>query len=291
MNDSDEPQETLPKEEIFEADRDFSMMNILRSSERRVVTSGGKRTDSASDNRRGRYVSSRVPEGKVTDIAVDATIRAAAPNQLSRGRKDQSLIIHSPDLREKVRERKAGSLIVFVVDSSGSMGAARRMSEAKGAVLALLKDAYQKRDMVSLVAFKGREAFIALGPTASIELAKRNLEDIPTGGKTPLSSGMAAGLGVIKRELLKNPGIKPVMVLISDGRGNVSLSKGNPWEEAKEIASEIRSKNICSVVIDTESGLVRLGRLDELAELMGGRCYGIDDLRADRITQIVKEIS
>jgi magnesium chelatase subunit D len=192
-------------------------------------------------------------------------------------------------MREKVRERKAGSLIVFVVDSSGSMGAAKRMSEAKGAVLALLNDAYQKRDMVSLVAFKGNDAFVALNPTGSIELAKKNLEDIPTGGKTPLSSGMGAGLHVINRELQKNPRIKPLMVLISDGRGNVSFRNNTPFEEAKEIAADIKSKGIGSIVIDTESGLVRLGRLGELAEIMGGKYYGIDDLRSDRIHSIVRE--
>ncbi|HOP63374.1 MAG TPA: VWA domain-containing protein [Spirochaetota bacterium] len=265
------------------------MKNILKASERKVVNSGGRRTDAASDNRRGRYVSSRIPAGKVSDIAVDATIRAAAPNQVSRGRSDETLIIHSSDMREKIRERKAGSLIVFVVDSSGSMGAAKRMSEAKGAVLALLNDAYQKRDMVSLVAFKGKDAFVALNPTGSIELAKKNLEDIPTGGKTPLSSGIAAGLDVIKRELQKNSKIKPLMVLISDGRGNVSFRNGNPFEEAKEIAADIRAKGIGSIVIDTESGLVRLGRLGELAEIMGGKYYGIDDLRSDRIHSIVRE--
>lgn len=230
-----------------------------------------------------------MPSGEVRDIAVDATVRAAAPHQMSRGRTDESLKIHSSDIREKVREKKSGALIVFVVDSSGSMGASKRMSGAKGAILSILGDAYRKRDRVAMVAFKGNEALVLLSPTSSIELAKKNLEQLPTGGRTPLSSGLAAGISVIKREKLKNSRIKPVMVIISDGRGNVSLGNGNPFDEAKELCSSARELGVLSVVIDTETGLIRLGRLAELADILGGKYYSMDDIRADRIHDIVRE--
>ncbi len=260
----------------------------MKPFERKIVSSKGKSTDSASDDRRGKYRSSRISSGKVTDIAVDATIRAAAPHQISRGRNGDSLMINHSDIREKVREKKSGALIVFVVDSSGSMGASKRMSGAKGAILSILNDAYQKRDRVSMVAFKGNDALVLLPPTGSIEIAGKNLEQLPTGGRTPFSAGLAAGIGVIKKEKLKNSKIKPVMVIISDGRGNVSIGNGNPFDEAKELCSEIRGLGILSVIIDTESGLIRLGRLAELSEVLGGKYYAMDDLSSDRIHDIIK---
>lgn len=279
--------ESIPAEEIISADESFTVKKILKPFERKVVSSKGKSTESVSEDKRGKYRSSRISSGKSNDIAVDATIRAAAPHQLSRGRSGNSLLIHKSDFREKVREKKSGALIVFIVDSSGSMGASRRMSGAKGAVLSILNDAYQKRDRVSMVAFKGNDAIVLLQPTGSIELARKNLDQLPTGGRTPFSSGLAAGLAIIKKEKIKNNKIKPVMVIISDGRGNVSIRNGNPFEEAKEICAEARKMGILSIVIDTESGLVRLGKLTELADILGGKYYAMDDIRPDIIHDIV----
>lgn len=223
------------------------------------------------------------------DIAVDATVRAAAPHQVSRGRKNDSLKIHSSDIREKVREKKSGALIVFVVDSSGSMGASKRMAGAKGAIISILGDAYRKRDRVAMVAFKGNEAHVLLNPTSSIDLAKKSLEQLPTGGRTPLSAGLAAGISLIKKEKLKHNRIKPVMVIISDGRGNVSIRNSSPFDEAKELCATARELGVLSVVIDTETGLIRLGRLSELAEVLGGKYYNMDDIRSDRIHDIIKD--
>jgi len=169
------------------------------------------------------------------------------------------------------------------------MGASRRMAEAKGAILSILGDAYRKRDRVAMVAFKGNDAAVLLNPTSSLDLAKKNLEQLPTGGKTPLSAGLAAGIAVIKKEKLKNNRIKPVMVIISDGRGNVSIRNGNPFDEAKELCADARELGVLSVVIDTETGLIRLGRLAELADVLGGKYYSMNDIRSDRIHDIVRE--
>jgi len=234
-------------------------------------------------------VSNRIPSGKTSDIALDATLRAAAPFQLSRESGDMAVSIEMHDIREKVREKKIGNTIMFVVDSSGSMGASKRMTAAKGAVLSLLIDAYQKRDRVGLVAFKGDSAEVLLSPTSSVELAQKHLEVMPTGGKTPLSAGIARAYEVIKREISRDKNIKPMMVLISDGRANVSSSKtGDPFAECMDMAPGLRSCGIDSIVIDTESGFIRLSRLEELATALGGQYYLLSDLRAGTLSGIVR---
>ncbi|MCU6396684.1 VWA domain-containing protein, partial [Enterobacter quasiroggenkampii] len=142
--------------------------------------------------------------------------------------------------------------ILFVVDASGSMGAKKRMSAVKGAVVSLLTDAYQKRDKVGMVAFRKSQAEVLLGITRSVELAQKSLKDLPTGGKTPLSAGLFKGYEILKAAKKKDPEMVPVLVLVSDGRTNSSLNNGDPYEEALEIANKIASENIQSIVIDTE---------------------------------------
>lgn len=187
-----------------------------------------------------------------------------------------------------MREKKIGTVIVFVVDSSGSMGAQKRMIETKGAVLSLLVDSYQKRDRVGLVAFKGNRAEVLLEPSSSVEIAKKRLEELPTGGKTPLSGGLVRAFDIIMRERSKNKKILPLLVLISDGRANVSMDgSSDPFDEALSIATRIHEAAIQSVIIDTEKGLVRLGRLERLAGAMGATHHRLADLRADAITGIV----
>ena len=139
---------------------------------------------------------------------MDATLRAAAPHQRERlasaGLSENVLLVEPWDIREKVRETKTGSLILFVVDASGSMGAQRRMVAVKGAVLSLLLDAYQRRDRVGLISFRGARVDLLLPPTSSVDLAELHLREMPTGGRTPLSRGLYMALDVIESEKMKN---------------------------------------------------------------------------------------
>ena len=201
-----------------------------------------------------------------------------------------AVIIEPQDIRKKVREKKIGNTVMFVVDSSGSMGVNKRMVETKAAILSLLVDAYQKRDKIGLAAFKGDSAEILLNPTSSVELAKKQLEELPTGGKTPLSKGLLAGYEVLRNELNKDKKIRPLLVIISDGKANVSINENsNPFNEANRIAEDIKHSGIKSIVIDTETGFIRLGRLQKLAETLGGKYYSLEDIKADTISALVKE--
>ncbi len=244
---------------------------------------------STTESRDGKYVKNRIPAVLTPDIALDATIRAAAPHQ--RGREgDLAVKVEPSDIREKVRERKMGNTILFVVDASGSMGAQQRMTAVKGAILSLLIDAYQKRDRVGLVVFRGKGAEVLLPPTSSVELARKYMQDLPVGGKTPLAHGLSRGLEVIKRELLINSHTIPRMVIISDGKANVSMGSGSPLEDTKEIALQIREASIPSFVIDSEQGFLSFGLARHLSEDLGAQYLRLDDLRADEIAGAVKGI-
>src|SRR5437867_996179 len=206
--------------------RTFAVKKLDLPRERQARRAAGKRTSTKSETKRGRYVRSSQTE-KVTDVAFDATVRAAAPHQLRRRlatpNAPNQLQLESQDLRQKVRERKTGNLIVFVVDASASMDAEQRMLATKGAILSLLRHAYVRRDKVALVAFSGRNARVVLRPTSSVDLAERRLERLNIGGTTPLTHGLMTALKLIKTERLRDPRVYPLLVLISDGRGNISL--------------------------------------------------------------------
>ncbi|MDD4138234.1 MAG: VWA domain-containing protein, partial [Methanoregula sp.] len=244
---------------------------------------------SVTESRDGRYVRSRVPATPNADIALDATIRAAAPFQ--HGRKGSLAVkIEPSDLREKVREQKTGNTILFVVDASGSMGAEQRMTAVKGAIFSLLIDAYQKRDRVGLVVFRGAGAELLLPPTSSVELARKYMQQLPVGGKTPLAHGLAKGFEVLQRELAVHRITIPRMVLISDGKANVGMGAGSPLEEAKEMASHIREAHIPSLVIDSEQNFLSFGYARSISDEMGARYVRLEDLESGQIAGIVKGI-
>ncbi|QSZ28195.1 VWA domain-containing protein [Aceticella autotrophica] len=249
----------------------------------------GRRSLTRINNRSGRYVRSRI-QRETNDIAFDATLRAAAPYQLNRDKEGLAISIKDKDIREKVREKKIGNFIVFILDASGSMNANQRIKETKGAIVSLLLDAYQKRDEVAMVVFKGDAAEVVLPPTSSVELAYKLTEELPTGGKTPLADGLNKGLEVIKNARYKNPDIYPVVVLISDGRANVSIGSKKPIEEVREIASLVKKEEIKSIVIDVEKdNFITFGLAKEIADLMDAKYYKIDNLKAETIIDAVKE--
>src|SRR3989440_906975 len=222
----------------------FNLRRIDPPRPRRVRKQGGKRAASQTPGRRGRYVRAE-PKEKVSDLAIDATVRAAAPLQKERGRRHgERLMLERRDLRQKVRERKVGNLIVFVVDASASMDAEQRMAATKGAVLSLLRDAYVRRDKVALVVFSGREARVVLRPTNSVEMAEKRLSRLAVGGTTPLTHGLVEGLRLVRSERLKNADVYPLLVLISDGRGNISVAGDEPLIEAQRVAEQIKTEGI-----------------------------------------------
>jgi magnesium chelatase subunit D len=209
---------------------------------------------------------------------------------LNRDKEGLAISIKDKDIREKVREKKIGNFIVFILDASGSMNANQRIKETKGAIVSLLLDAYQKRDEVAMVVFKGEAAEVVLPPTSSVELAYKLTEELPTGGKTPLADGLNKGLEVIKNARYKNPDIYPVVVLISDGRANVSMGSKKPIEEVHEIASIVKKEAIKSIVIDVEKdNFITFGLAKEIADLMDAKYYKIDNLKAQTIIDAVKE--
>jgi len=249
----------------------------------------GKRSRTRTERKRGRYISSRPMKGKPSDIAFDATLRQAAPYQINRSHKDVALAIEKQDLRQKVRVRRAANLILFVVDASWSMAAAERMIATKGAIMSLLIDAYQKRDRVGLVVFQKEEARVVLPPTSSVDLAENALKEIPVGGKTPLSAGLLLAHQVLIRERMKDREVMPLMIVVTDGAGNVSMTDLPPQEEAYKVAAMIKKADLRAVVINTEHEAFDRGLAQELADNLGAPCYTLKQLRAEELYARVRE--
>jgi magnesium chelatase subunit D len=249
----------------------------------------GKRSYTITTRKRGRYIRSRPAETPTTDIAFDATVRCAAPYQLSRPKGETAITITLSDLMKKIRVRRASNLVLFVVDASWSMAASERMKAAKGAVMSLLQDAYRRRDRVGLIVFQKQEARLVLPPTTSIDLAQRALKDIPIGGKTPLSSGLYLARKVLKLEKLKHPELRPLLILLTDGAANVSMGTMHPHKEALKIAEAIHRDGVQSVVINLEFQAFDRGLAKEIAEALGGPCYRLKDLGAKELYETVKE--
>lgn len=284
---------SLGQEQQFEVGDPFAIRPLnLKPPDQRSRRASGRRNVTITDSSAGRYVRSRLPEGKASSLALDATLRAAAPHQVGRRETSESpnaILIEPQDIRDKVRENKSGSLVLFVVDASGSMGAQRRMVAVKGAVMSLLLDAYQRRDRVGLISFRGTNASLLLPPTNSVDLAQVHLQEMPTGGRTPLSAGLFKALEVIETERIKDRDVMPLLVLLSDGRGNVAVGPDSPLDEAYAAAGIIGEDKIPSVVVDTESGFIRLGMVQPVAEAMGAQYLKLEDLRADSLLEAVRQ--
>jgi magnesium chelatase subunit D len=251
----------------------------------------GRRTQSRTDRKRGRYIQARPANGKTDDLAFDATLRAAAPHQKERAeqRKEVAFAIQPSDVQSKVRVKKSANLVLFLVDASWSMAVAERMSATKGAILSLLTDAYQRRDRVGLIVFQKNRATLVLPPTNSVQLAKRALADIPVGGKTPLSAGLYMAHEIIQRERITHPDVNPLLILLTDGAGNVSMTNIPPQKEAGRLAEQIADDEIRSVVINMEHAAFDQGLAQNLADHLEAPCYTLSELKAETLYQKVRE--
>jgi magnesium chelatase subunit D len=219
-------------------------------------------------------------------LHLTGTIRAAAPRQLARGRSpDEPLRLASPDLRLAVTEGRESNLVLLVVDASGSMAARRRMSAVKAAALSLLLDAYQRRDKVGLITFRGADATLALPPTSSIDTAARRLQDLPSGGRTPLAEGLLCAAETLRLERIRDPRRRPLLVLVTDGRATYGP---NGVARSRLVADQLRRAGVASLLIDCESGRMSLGLAQTLSIHLGAQYVTVGEVGADQLVHAVR---
>ncbi|MDM4718966.1 VWA domain-containing protein [Micromonospora sp. WMMA1363] len=231
----------------------------------------------------GRTTGARVPAGRSSGLHLPATVRAAAPQQAARGRLGGPLRLRPADVREAVREGREGNLVLFVVDASGSMGARQRMSAVKGAVLALLTDAYQRRDKVAVIAFRGTGAQVLLPATSSVLAASTRLAELPTGGRTPLAEGLLAAADLLRVQRLRDPRRRPLVLVVTDGRATAGA---DPLHRAERAATVLRATGAPCVVVDCESGPVRLNLAARLATHLAASHHPLPQVTTTPLTTI-----
>lgn len=244
----------------------------------------GRRSRATTDS--GRRVGSRRSTGEGGAVHLPETVRAAAPHQAARGRTSGRVLLRAEDLRVATREGQESNLVLFCVDASGSMAARRRMEQVKTAILSLLLDAYRRRDKVGLVTFRGAGAELALLPTRSVDIAATRLQDLPAGGRTPLAEGLLEAARVLRRERVRDPRRRPLLVVVTDGRATAGP---DAVARSRQVAAHLAEEGIASVVVDCESGALRLGLAHALAETMRAEHVPLAEVTADRLTALVHD--
>ncbi|HEU0191925.1 MAG TPA: magnesium chelatase subunit D family protein [Mycobacterium sp.] len=250
--------------------------------------------DGVGEGRAGRRSRARTSSGRQMGASPAAvhgslhfvdTVRAAAPHQVARGRTEGRVLLQASDLRRAIREGREANLVLFVVDTSGSMAARERMRQVKTAILSLLLDAYRRRDRVGVVTFRDTDARVALPPTCSVEIAATLLDDVPAGGRTPLAEGLLEAGEVIRRERLRDPACRPLLVVVTDGRATAGP---DPVERSRAAAALLADRGVAAVVVDCENGRMRLGLAGLLAEYLRAEYIPLPQINAEALTGVVR---
>ncbi|MEU4314998.1 VWA domain-containing protein [Nocardia sp. NPDC024068] len=247
------------------------------------VGEGAPGRRSRAQTRQGRVVNTLADPA--TGLHLLGTLRAAAPQQWARGRSYGPLRLAAQDLRGAYREGREGNLVVFVVDTSGSMAARDRLSAVTSAIVTLLRDAYQRRDKVAVISVRGSEAELVLPPTSSTDIAVRRLAGLRTGGKTPLAAGLRKAREVVQRERVRDPRRRPMLVLLTDGRATGGT---DPIPRARVAAARLAADGVTSVVVDCERGMIRLGLAGELAAMLRGPVVRLAELTGAAVADVVR---
>ena len=287
--------ESALEEMLFEIGEQFKVIDFLDTGQKRrtrkTKSRMGRRTVTESCDGTGRYFRYRIPEEATSDIALDATIREAAAHQKSRPQGNMAINVESSDIREKVRERRSGCTVMFLVDASGSVGVRRRMIAVKGTILSMLRDSYVKRDRIGMMAFRRDGAELILPPTKSVEYGHKKLEELPTGGKTPLGNALMEAGSFMSTYSRHHPGEACYVVLLTDGRANVPMSSGSDAiVEAQDTAEKIRIHGVKWIVIDVSAGFMRFNHARDLAMKLEGTYFRLDDISVESLTGSVKAI-
>jgi magnesium chelatase subunit D len=247
------------------------------------VGEAGQRSRAVTES--GRRIGARRPGGTSGSIHLVETVRAAAPHQTARGRTTGQLVFRGDDLRVAVREGHEANLILFCVDASGSMAARKRMEQVKTAVLSLLMDAYQRRDKVAMVTFRGDRAELALPPTHSVEIAATRLRDLPAGGRTPLAEGLAEAERLLGLERIRDPRRRPLLVVVTDGR---ATHGADPLIRSRQVAARLAGEGVAALVVDGETGPFRLGLAAGLADALRAEYVPVGEVSASALTDAVR---
>ena len=279
--------------QTFTASKPHQIKQLRLNSKQNGQTGTGRRNSSTNSQQKARYIRS-TPTDKAANLALDATLRAAASNGLSD---DGQLIIHPENWRKKVYNSTTDTLILFVVDASGSMSARKRMETVKGAVVSLLMDAYQQRDKVGVIAFRGTKAEILLEPTRSVELAEKQLQRLPTGGRTPLAHALSLTSDTIHRLRRHEPDQTMLLIVLSDGKANVPLPSDSKessdgldaWRQTEQMATQLAQLDIPTLLLDTDSGHVRVGRGKELSHLLRADYLLLEEMTADGLVHTIRQ--
>jgi len=242
----------------------------------------GRRSRAITAN--GRRVAVARPVGRSGALHLPETLRAAAPHQHSRGRTSGPLRFRGEDLRVAVREGRESNLVLFCVDASGSMVARKRMEQVKTAILSLLLDAYQRRDKVGLLTFRGTGAELALPPTGSVDVAAKRLHELPAGGRTPLAEGLLEAARVLDLERIRDPLRRPLLVLVTDGRATAGP---DAVHRSRRAAALLATRRVATVLVDCESGALRLGLARHLADDLAAEYLPLAEVSASALTGTV----
>ncbi|MED3793358.1 VWA domain-containing protein [Niallia alba] len=292
LNNEEQAFDSLADEVIVETNKEVNLPSNLPIVLQDSISKIGKRGKTKSLTKQGRHVKSSSKPAHDLDIDIYATIRAAAPFQKVRPKKqDTAISIVESDLRHKIRRRGSEVSFIFIVDASKSMHAEKRMELVKGTIFTLLKDAYKKRDKVAMVTFQGKKAKIVLPVTKSFDLAQRLLDNLPIGGKSPLAQGLQSGLEVYLSAKKKNPDLIPLFVVLTDGKANVGLELNTTIQQSIDdslvVGKKYKKMEFSVLVIDTEQGYIQMQLAADLANAMGAEYIKIADLKGDNFAKYI----